>query len=177
VKKHRFEILIGILGVLVAISVWLFPPEPLRGILGIKNSEESKQNSDGLPSAVASFTGTAGENSFRDDTSKGPADFMDYIENHIGEIVYFDVEVDTNQMYQLNQSAQEGNSKIYTLVVGHPTLNYWFEINMTVEPSDDFFYGPVSVAYGYLRGHFRIMGRYGIGTGVSGFELQAVQSP
>ena len=176
-KKHRIEILIGIISVLVAIVAWLFPPEPLRKILGINQTEVNTQKQVKTPLPVPKFTGSVvNEDYSQPETQNGPADFMDFIENHVGEKVYFDLEVGSSQMDQLNQPTLEGDSKVCSMVVKHPTLNYWFEIDITVEPFDDFFYGPISVAFGQLRGTFRIMGRYGIGTGLSGFELQAMPS-
>jgi hypothetical protein len=162
---------------LVAILVWLYPPEPLRRILGIEKTGAPTQSQEKPISSLPSFTGSAHEEYLQAINNNGVAEFMDFIESHVEESVYLDLEVGTEQMEQLNQPNLEGNSKVYVLVAAHPSLNYWFEIKMIVEPSDDFFYGPISVAYGQLRGRFRIMGRYGIGTGVSGFELQAQPSP
>ena len=42
---------------------------------------------------------------------------MDFVENHVGEKVYFDLEVGSSQMDQLNQPTLEGDSKVYSMVV------------------------------------------------------------
>lgn len=170
------EILIGVVSLVIAILLWLLPPEPLRRVLGLKDLNPDRPEQAIRPTPIPSFTGTAHNYYFQALNGNGASEFMEFIEGRVGKVVYLDLEVSAKQMKLLNQYVMEGNTKIYSLTVVHPTHNYWFEIKMIVEPSDDFFYGPISVSYGQLRGHFRIMGRYGIGTGVSGFELQAVSS-
>lgn len=80
------ESVIAILGIIVAILLWFFPPEPLRAFIS---------GSDSNPE-IAEFTGSAHDEYYQDPTDMGVSEFMDFVENRIGETVYIDVEARWN---------------------------------------------------------------------------------
>jgi len=169
------EILIGITSIVIAILVWLFPPEPLQKWLGLKKTDPTDKRKTKAPTHIPSFIGAVSDYNFEALSDKKVTQFMKFLwELNVGEIVFLNLEIGADQMESLDRYELEGNTKAYTFSVINPEESRLVKIDMVVEPSDDFFYGPISVTYGQLRGHFRYLGWYGIGTGAQGYKFKAV---